>query len=199
MPTGYTAGVADGTITDFKEYALQCARAFGACVMLRDDPLSDEIPEFEVNSYYSSRVEDLKRELNEFMDMNYSERHKLYELEQAQRTNAKEEGLSKKKEEKDRYKRMLKLAKKFKPPSPDHDSYAKFLVTQLEASIDFDCNTQYYDNLLNPSFDTWRDEKLYNLVKDIERAKESLKEEQDRVAGRNKWIKQLKEAIECHQ
>jgi hypothetical protein len=72
-------------------------------------------------------------------------------------------------------------------------------VEQLKESIGFDCNTQYYDDLLTPSFDTWRDEKLHDLVKSIERAKESLKEEQDRVASRNKWIKQLKEAIECHQ
>jgi hypothetical protein len=30
MPTGYTAKVNDGSITDLKSYALICARAFGA-------------------------------------------------------------------------------------------------------------------------------------------------------------------------
>ena len=47
MPTGYTSGVATGEIKDFKTYALQCARAFGACIMLRDEPMSDEIPKFK--------------------------------------------------------------------------------------------------------------------------------------------------------
>jgi hypothetical protein len=42
MPTGYTAGVADGTITEFREYALLCARAFGACIMLRDEPVEEQ-------------------------------------------------------------------------------------------------------------------------------------------------------------
>lgn len=36
MPTGYTADIKDGI--DFKTYAMNCARAFGACVMLRDEP-----------------------------------------------------------------------------------------------------------------------------------------------------------------
>ena len=47
MPSGYTEGVASGKVTEFKEYALLCARAFGACISLRDEPLSLEIPEFK--------------------------------------------------------------------------------------------------------------------------------------------------------
>ena len=34
MPTGYTADIKDGI--DFKTYAMNCARAFGARVMLRE-------------------------------------------------------------------------------------------------------------------------------------------------------------------
>lgn len=40
MPTGYTAGVADGKVTDFRTFALQCARQFGACIMQRDEATS---------------------------------------------------------------------------------------------------------------------------------------------------------------
>ena len=56
MPTGYTAGVATGEIKDFKTYALQCARAFGACIMLRDEPMSDEIPEFKPSDHYEKSL-----------------------------------------------------------------------------------------------------------------------------------------------
>ena len=38
MPTGYTADIQDGKITTLREYALSCARAFGALIMMRDDP-----------------------------------------------------------------------------------------------------------------------------------------------------------------
>ena len=42
MPTGYTAGIADGTITNFEQYALRCIRAFGATMHLRDESLEHE-------------------------------------------------------------------------------------------------------------------------------------------------------------
>jgi hypothetical protein len=45
MPTGYTAAVADGTITEFPDFAMQCARAFGTLVLMRDEPQDAAIPE----------------------------------------------------------------------------------------------------------------------------------------------------------
>lgn len=199
MPTGYTAGVADGTITDFKEYALQCARAFGACVMLRDDPLSSEIPEFEPSDYYAKKLSRLEAELSAFMGMNPAERRSLYEAEQVKRMEERELGLTRKREERARYESMLAKAKAFKSPSPDHDGYAKFIVEQLEQSIDFDCDTSYYDKQKIPSFDQWQDEKLNELIFSIKRARSSVKEEQERTDDRNKWVKKLKEALGCQQ
>lgn len=38
MPTGYTADIKDG-IT-FRDFALRCARAFGATIMQRDEDIS---------------------------------------------------------------------------------------------------------------------------------------------------------------
>lgn len=56
MPTGYTADVQSGKVTDFAEYAMNCARAFGALVLMRDDPSDADIPErFELLSI-TSRV-----------------------------------------------------------------------------------------------------------------------------------------------
>lgn len=40
MPTGYTAGIIDGKIKDFKEFAKLCSRAF--IVHLRDEPINSE-------------------------------------------------------------------------------------------------------------------------------------------------------------
>lgn len=66
MPTGYTADVADGKITDFVEYALQCARAFGACIMLRDEPISSEIPEFQPSDYNANALAEAEKTLSRF-------------------------------------------------------------------------------------------------------------------------------------
>lgn len=43
MPTGYTAAIKYG-IT-FKEFALDCARNFGACISMRDEPRETPIPD----------------------------------------------------------------------------------------------------------------------------------------------------------
>ena len=67
MPTGYTAGVQDGTVTDFSEFALQCARNFGALVTMRDDPWSTPIPErFEASEYARTAVVEAQQKLDEF-------------------------------------------------------------------------------------------------------------------------------------
>lgn len=41
MPTGYTADIKDGI--SFETYAMNCARAFGACVSLRDKPSGGKV------------------------------------------------------------------------------------------------------------------------------------------------------------
>ena len=51
MPTGYTAEVQKGI--SFDKYALNCARAFGALVSMRDEPSDKEIPEkLEPSDYH---------------------------------------------------------------------------------------------------------------------------------------------------
>lgn len=44
MPTGYTNRIQNGEITEFKDFALACARAFGALISMRDDALDAPMP-----------------------------------------------------------------------------------------------------------------------------------------------------------
>ena len=68
MTTGYTDAVGKGEITEFKDYALLCARAFGACVSMRDEPLDAEIPEeFKPNDYHEKSLQKARGEDNEFL------------------------------------------------------------------------------------------------------------------------------------
>ena len=64
MPTGYTASVADGRVTEFAPFALQCARAMGALIMMRDEPHDAPIPErFEASDYYSKSLAEARERL----------------------------------------------------------------------------------------------------------------------------------------
>ncbi len=196
MPTGYTAAVGDGTITDFTEYALQCARAFGACITLRDEPLGSEIPEFEASDYNATKLAEAEKALAAFLAMPEQERREMHAAEIANNIEAAERGLAEKMVQRHRYETMLKKAKAFQSPSTEHNEYAKFLVSQLEGSIDWDCDTSYYEKLKKPvPFAEWKSKKVKDLTRDIEYHTKGHREELERTASRNKWVRQLKEAL----
>ncbi len=60
MPTGYTAGILDGKITTFQQFAKQCMRAFGATIHMRDDDMDAEITPRTPSDYYSKEIEKAK-------------------------------------------------------------------------------------------------------------------------------------------
>ena len=63
MPTGYTADLYDGKDVSFEDFTLNCARAFGALVSLRDEPDAEIPDEFKVDEFYVKRFEKAKEEL----------------------------------------------------------------------------------------------------------------------------------------
>ena len=64
MPTGYTHPVQEGKITELRDFALNCARAFGACVTMRDDPSDTPIPgKFEPSDYHIKALKEAKEDL----------------------------------------------------------------------------------------------------------------------------------------
>lgn len=196
MATGYTAGVADGTITTFREYALQCARAFGACVTLRDDPLNAEIPEFQPSDYHEKALAEAEVELAGFVAMDESDLRQMHDREYEENVASATRTFEEKELTLQRYKSMLAAAKAFRPPSPEHEEYAKFLVSQLQESIQWDCDTLYAKKLKTQvPFEKWVSEKLDRLRRNVDYHRKQYREEVERVAARNKWIAQLKEAI----
>lgn len=68
MATGYTHPVAEGTVTDFATFALDCARAFGALITIRDDPPGTPIPdEFTPSTWNAEAKEGAEARLAELM------------------------------------------------------------------------------------------------------------------------------------
>lgn len=196
MPTGYTAGVADGTITTFREYALQCARAFGACITLRDDPLSAEIPDFKPSDYHEKALAEAEEELAAFVAMRELDLRQMHDREYEENVAAATKIADENELTLQRYKAMLAVAKAFQPPSPKHEEYAKFLVSQLEESIQWDCDTSPLKEMKTQvSFEEWVSKKLERLRWTVDYHCKHYREELERTAARNKWVAQLKEAI----
>jgi hypothetical protein len=197
MPTGYTADVANGKITDFTEYALQCARHFGACVMLRDEPLSGDIPEFEPSDHNAIALEKAEQELSQFLKLNESQRRELHENEHVECVAQADKRIAEINADRDRYEVMLSKARLYQSPSPDHDNYAKFMVSQLEESIKFDCNLGYWEEQKREViFSEWQTEKREKLQRNVSYHEKANREEIERTESRNKWVRQLKESLQ---
>ena len=86
MPSGYTSRLCEGE-QPFEEFVLQCARAFGACVMQRDAPI-DELPTHnERDSYYTNALAAAKRTLSNMKKMSATRREAFGQREIAEQLN----------------------------------------------------------------------------------------------------------------
>ncbi|MBS3155164.1 hypothetical protein J4404_01555, partial [Candidatus Woesearchaeota archaeon] len=73
MPTGYTYIIGEKDIT-FKEFALRCARGFGALVEMRDDSLEARIPnKFYPCSYHKEQIGEAQKQLDRVQNMSLKE------------------------------------------------------------------------------------------------------------------------------
>lgn len=196
MGTGYTDGVATGKVTDFTEYAMQCARAFGACVMLRDEPMSSEIPEFKPSTHHAENLERAKQALADFNAMTREQRRAMADREYEEAVSHAKKAIAEKRERLSRYESMLEQARAFEPPTAEHEEYARFLVSQLEESIKFDCDCSYYEErMTRKRLDIWEAEKRKSLRWDLSYHAKGVAEEEARTASRNTWVQLLRAAL----
>lgn len=198
MPTGYTAAIKDGI--SFKEYAMSCARAFGALVMMRDEPANAPIPdEFKPTDYHIKALEKAQSELKRIQSLTDDDCQREMEKERKEKIEHAEKGISETNVLRQKYNTMLLQAKAYIPPAPDHEGFKKFMVEQIEQSIDFDCSTDYYRNEVKKfpkDIGAWRGQKIDKAMWDINYHTKENTEEIHRTNSRNLWIKQLRESLE---
>ncbi len=193
MPTGYTAKLSECE-QPFEEFVWSCARAFGALVLMRDDPHDAKVPEkFEASPYYADQVRELRRQIDEWEGSSQPARRAMYESFQASAKRSRDESIAKSKATKVRYEAMLEKARAWEPPSSEHEGLRSFMVKQIEESIQFDC----YDREDSPgqSFEVWQVSYGEALSRSLAYSEESKAKEEARTAERNRWIVQLRESV----
>lgn len=196
MPTGYTAGILNDEINTFEEFALECARAFGACVTLRDNPDGDIPEKFEYDTYYLERLNEAKQEYESLRYLNDDEIEIAANEDYTQRLNQWEERQERKKKDKIKLQTILNEVYEWSPPTEDHTKLKFFMIDQLEKTIDFDCADNSYDKKpVQEDPVVWWANKIEGLVEDYKRYSEEHEKEIERVNGRNKWLKELRESL----
>ena len=196
MPTGYTASVQSGEITEFSDFVMSCARAFGALINMRDEPTGAEIPErFEPSDYNLKRIDEVKAEKARLLSLSPDQIEAERDAAEAERVTGREEYLSKQKLQRERYEAMLEKVNEWIPPSPDHDEMKSFMQKQLSESIDFDCSHSTFNIEPLPPADEWHSDRVGQAEKDIAYYTQRHREEVARTEGRNEWLRQLRESL----
>jgi hypothetical protein len=195
MPTGYTYKVKEGK-TSFRDFLLDCSRAFGALVTLRDEPNAPIPEEFLLEPYHKEKLTNARGELKRAESMSLEEAEQ--EAEREYKLSLREFNRGKKENTQTRknYESILEQARTWQPPTKDHIGLRDFMVSQLEESIKFDCGGSYYDE--PPQKKTGEEYKaglIESSQRDVAYHGEEYKKEVQRAKERTDWVKALKGSL----
>lgn len=195
MPTGYTAGIADGTITDFKTFIMRLARGMGALVTMRDEPMDAPIPDkFEPSDYHKTKYEEAFDSLFTLKIMSPQEWEKSYNSYVENQEVLKKEAVEKNEQLRERYSRFLKMANDWENAPV---GLKEFAIEQLQQSIDFDVSDdieKYYEIL---PYDQWQQKELKSATFNLNYHAKEHADEIIRVSRRNQWLKQLRKSLDA--
>lgn len=195
MPTGYTADIKDGI--SFEQFTLNCARAFGALLPMRDLPNSAEIPErFEASPYHLGKLTEARNILRWYEGFSEDEARMGAANEYEQEEHNRKRRLCENQNVLECYRGMLRQVQAWEPPSADHVKLKTFMVKQIEESIKRDDSTEYLSKptaQLSPT--EWLESKKAKALQDIEYHKAQWAEEVQRTEQRNRWLKQLRGSL----
>jgi len=192
MPSGYTEDIYNGKEVTFKDFALGCARAFGACVMQRDDPADVKPKIMPEESYHTEELKKLKK---------FKKPTKAQFESYVKKTIADyEKSIRKNNELKKRYSDILEKANNWQPPTKEHERLKAFMIQQLTDSSSFDCGgVDHYEHELKVvSAMTYKDyvkKKLAEHNRSIKYHEEYEARDLNNIKQRNKWIKDLYDSL----
>ena len=193
MPTGYTAGILDGKVTTFKQFATKCMRAFGACIHMRDEPNSKKYTPRVVDPYYLEAIEEAKKKLEEAKTISDKKLMKRIEKSIEENRKWKLALINEKKKNRFKLESIIQEAQSWKPPSNDHIEFKKFMIEQLQVTLSVDCDTEYYEKELvgleeRTPVDIVRVDLIKEAEVDLEHRYEEYWKQVEIVKKANKWV-----------
>lgn len=200
MPTGYTAKLMESGQT-FPEFAMTCARAFGACILMRDDDMDVPIPEkFEPSNYHLEAIEKAKAQLQQFEAMSIGERWQYGIDQKVEQLRQNNEWLEKEKAENARIDAMIAEVNNWVPPTEEHEEMKRFMLDQLKISR----NTLTYQEerlkaLNNKDPKTFYLDAVQRAEHDIAYHTAEHAKEVQRTNERTRWVQQLRESLSTKQ
>lgn len=199
MPTGYTAGILNGEITTFPQFAKQCMRNFGAMIHLRDEPLNKEYEPRIPSDYYNNNINLAKANLEKYNILSDCEIIEMVKLELEESKTYHLTAIETNKHNLKILEDMLKEVNLFVPPTETHVNFKTFMASQLTCTIDFDCNGRYHiDELIsierklsNLDAKNLRIELIEKTNNELIYVQKNYAEELKRCEDSNEWALQI--------
>jgi hypothetical protein len=194
MPTGYTHSISEGI--SFEKFTLNCAKAFGALISIRDEPSDAPIPtEIKPSDYNLKALKKAQADLKKYESMKLSEAKLLCQKQYDDELKRIQESELKNAKLKTDYELMLSKVKKWIPPTPEHEGLKKFMIEQIETSIQWDCGHER-SKPKKQSPEQWLFAKKKQAINDIDYHTKGHNEEVQRCAERTKWIQDLIKSLD---
>jgi hypothetical protein len=195
MSTGYTCYIEDGRISTLRDYALICARAFGACVMLRDEAfVPGVVPNVSENStYHQERLDEAILDMRKIDELNREQIIEMafdeYRTELLEWNASLEKHYALQKKYDDMYAQVLAWAVPI-----EYTKLKEFMLQQIDTSRDDDKYILAREpKLAEP--DEWLAAKVRSIRWNIEYHTKELADEKRRNGGRVDWINGLVAAL----
>lgn len=201
MLTFYVAPLLDSDGNEsFKTFALRCARAFGALVEMREQPLSNgtprELPSIDL-TYYQRQIQKEERELTRLLAFADSEKREHGQRKINADIIVYENMLVKDHRENEILNAMIEKVDAWRPPTADHVELQKFMHEQLTICLNNDSyardaiaklKAKNPLNVYQESAETCQSNIIYN--------RKQITEKTARHKDRNEWVKQLWDSLE---
>lgn len=191
MPTGYTAELMDKG-QDFRTFALICARAFGACIMQRDDPMNEPPKKQGTSDYHAKALLEAQARLATLKAMTpeqqQSEGSRLRMEAVRSICEYREKGLA----ENARLDSMVAQVRAWEPPTEEHRELKSFMLQQIETSrndVGYDDKRVVETQEKTP--EAYFVEAVSSTVRSVAYHTSEQAKEAERNSGRNEWIEQL--------
>lgn len=203
MPTGYTAGILDGEIMTFEQFAKSCMRAFGATIHMRDEPHDKPYQKQTPSEYHKKSISKLEKRLKEIKELSDDQlKAKIIEDKKNELLDC-EATIKERKEHRKKLNSMLKKARCWNPPTAEHLGIKNFMINQLTDTIKIDCAVPYYekrikeiDSFLNDfDVDEYRADEIEFIKNGIEYHQEEYEKDLERCETSNKWVEDFIESL----
>ena len=204
MPTGYTAGILDGKVNTFEEFATVCTRAFGATIHMRDNPMDSPYEPRTPSDYHTNSIQSKRERLEEIESMSDEKIVEDFNTQLGEDLKYHQIKMEEDKRNLEKLNSMLESAKSWVPPTEDHQPFRNFMIEQIESTIKVDGDPSYHVNKMvgikkqmeegiNPK--EYREETIQEIKSQISYHETEYQKELVRCKDSNDWMDKFFESI----